>query len=620
MAQVTAKPRPDADTLVESNPGHGVAPVSPAQTRAILPLLAGLLLLIYCVMLVRNLSFGWFNPDVYTDDSYQQIFPFYEVLTPGIFKGDLPYEAMKGYLPPLHYGIGAAITLLTRDPIMTGHWMMLLQILLTAGFLFAAVRSKSAVAPALFAVVWFLHTRHVIQRMTQGLPRGWAAPVLAAFAWLVLTKQHRAILALIIVGCFLHPPSTMIVCVAYGMLVVWECLFGTNKLQAKRKLIELALLAPVAVLLVLAIVKRPPEIGDMVSLTEAESMPSFDRAGGRFPFLPFTPWPEEIARFGFQSILTNFYEPPEGVRDAAPFIILAGLVSLVAVGMFRNRGRKLVTAAAYPIPRELGFLGLAILTVYFLSRQFAFRLYVPDRHLQFPLAIFFIVTFSIGIWRAFHRETDPNSISNEDFRSAGFSTVGFLFLASFIWLCSRDGLQGTANFNSSRAEDGPVFSWVRSHTPTAALIAGHPTFIDATQLLAVRRAYATTETAHPFYREYFDEMMRRLRNTFRGYYAHDAESFLAAFEPDGVDYVIVKRDHFRRTGIMPKFYFKPLGDEVKELTKNLPGRYFLRRVARKVAAGRVDFVPYQDQETFVVDVAKLRQHQRQTDHAHPSKP
>jgi len=37
----------------------------------------------------------WFSPDWATDDSMQQIFPFYKALHPGLFEGDLITKMME---------------------------------------------------------------------------------------------------------------------------------------------------------------------------------------------------------------------------------------------------------------------------------------------------------------------------------------------------------------------------------------------------------------------------------------------------------------------------------------------------------------------------------------------
>ena len=77
---------------------------------------------------------------------------------------------------------------------------------------------------------------------------------------------------------------------------------------------------------------------------------------------------------------------------------MLGIVLLV-----RKKGRKLF------LPLWL-FL-VSIFCVYFASRALAFKLYVPDRHLQYPMTIFWIVAFCIFIWSAFNRSDNLKDTS-----------------------------------------------------------------------------------------------------------------------------------------------------------------------------------------------------------------
>ena len=102
----------------------------PGQNRPVrsprpqfIDLICFLLLLGYCFAFYASVSEYWFNPLWTTDDARQQSFLFHEVYHPGVFDGDLIAESMRLYLPPLHYGINYAITVLTANPILTGHWV-----------------------------------------------------------------------------------------------------------------------------------------------------------------------------------------------------------------------------------------------------------------------------------------------------------------------------------------------------------------------------------------------------------------------------------------------------------------------------------------------------------------
>jgi hypothetical protein len=566
----------------------------------------------YSTIFYNSISAYWFHPAWTTDDALQQVYPFYEALIPGLFDGDLITDVMRGYLAPAHYWLCYGITKLTGDPIMMSHWVMLIQVALTIGFLFAAVRFSAGTVPALFSVVWLLHTRHVMQRLTGGLPRGWGAPIFAAFLYFAFKGNHAGVLATLLLGCLLNPPATMVVAVTYGMVLVWKwcASSGEERTTYTKRFLSYAAASPFLFLVTLAVVYQPPSIGQMVSFDVASTMPEFSRPYGRFPFIPFNPASEEIRVFGLQAFMGRFFTPARMVREWMPHIVLGSLALVVLIGLFRKRKA---------IPSEVLLFGCGSLTVYFLSRILAFRLYVPNRHLQIPLAIFFITAFTIGAWRALHRAGGlvtsgttgsggglDGGVRDSSFKVAWPSAVALSLLAGLVFLGSNLNLMGAMNFNYSLDKKGRVFQWIKSHTPEQALIAGHPTHIDAMQLFAARRAYVTTETTHPFYTRYYAEMKRRTEIALRAHYSASLEELVRMVEPEGVAYFVFKRTDFR-PDVLPKLtFFPPFDVLMKELVSRPPAEYAYRQLPQEVDVERFPFMPFKDRESAVVDIQALR--------------
>ncbi len=580
----------------------------------------GLLLVVYLFAFWDKVSEYWFHTGWTTDDALQQIYPFHKVFHPEIFRGDLITQMMEGYLPPVHYALCYAVTWLTGDPIMMGHWMTLAQLLLTTGFLFGAVRAATGIAPAIFSVIWFMHTRHVVQRITGGLPRGWAAVVFAAFLYYALKKNHKGILITIFLGCLLHPPGTMIVAISYGMFLCFQLLKPATRAEYKKPFITYVVVSPLFLVTTLLVLKHPPEIGTMASYEEAAAMPEFSRPFGRFPFVPLIePW-KEIKSFGFHAFLGRLYNPGQFLRENMAYMVIGILAVLLVAERFRRREL---------IPREVLCFGVASLIVYFLSRQFAFKMYVPNRHLQFPLAMFFITAFTIGVWRSFYRtqsalivearggaaRVGPPAYQNSHRSRAVLSIFGLVALGTFIYLGSGNGLQGTMNFNYASTKKGGLWGWVKKFTPEDSLIAGHPTLIDGVQLFGMRRGYVTTETSHPFYNTYYREMKRRLEITLRAHYAKDLREFLALVEPEGIDYFVFSRKDFYPVALSNAYYFPPFDVMVKELTSGPQERYAYKMLPDAVADKDSPFLMYKDDYSEVVDIKALKAYLAKTNHA-----
>lgn len=572
--------------------------------------------LLYGFFFVKSLSRRWFNPKVTTDDALQQSYMFHEIYNPGIFTGDLITESMLSYLGPVHYWVTYAATYLTADPIMAGHWIMLLQVVITCTAIFFAVQKAAATAPACFAVAWFLHSRHLVQRLTGGLPRGWAAPVLCATICFAIYGKHYAVLLTLLVGCLTNPPSTIIAALFYGLVLCWRSFFvsdstlslaeqGKLRRQTRKHLIQYILLSPCYAGLTYVVTRPPDFFGKMVSYTEALTKPELSMHGGRFALVPFVPAWEEIKAFGFQAFVSAFNDTPEYVFSLMPWVVIALGASFALVAIVQRR----VLA-----PAELMLYLLATLSVYFLSRPLAFHLYIPDRHLKLPLGFFFIVALPVILWRlSLSQRGDAEVKGPTKWIDAGKVLLCFALLSGLIFLGSGTGLRGDANFNVAANRKGQLFEWLKANTPQNSLIAGHPSHVDDTMLFAMRKAYITAETAHPFYEGYYQEAERRLRIVWKAYLATDVQELHQLLEKEGIDYFIYRRNDFRRHMLPQLYYYEPLTSWVRELASRTPEEYAFSKLPWGAAGAANPVMPFRDAQSVVLDVAQLGQHLRERD-------
>jgi len=481
---------------------------------------------------------------------------------------------------------------------------MLIQVVLTVGFLFAAVRRAAGTVPAMVAVAWLLHDRNLMQRLTGGLPRGWAAVIITSYMCFVFRGNHKAILLTILAGCLLNPPATLVVAFAYGMLLVWRSMVTSGQArQAWRgKLLSYLCLSPLFAIVTLMVVHRPAHIGQMVSFEQASQMPEFSRPRGRFPFVPLNPAAEEIRVVGLEAFVNRFYNPPRPFRAIVPYVVLGALSLIALVGAKRRR---------VVIPAEIIMYGLGALTVYFLSRILAFRLYVPNRHLQIPMAIFFITAFCIGAWRAFHAgkgdaTAQPGTLQDSRLRCSWASTAVLAAVMGLVFYGSGLGLRGAANFNYSADKKGKVFEWIKTQTPLTAAVAGHPTHIDGVFLFGMRRGFITTETGHPFYVRYNEEVQRRNAISLRAHYAKTLPELVTLLEPEDITYFVFRRSDFRPGAMAELNFFPPLDGLMKQLGSRPLEDYAYSQLPKKVDLANYPFVPFVDEQSTIVDVQALK--------------
>ena len=561
--------------------------------------LSALVCLTYACLLIRNIGPYWFDSRWTTDDALQQLFPFHAVTHPHLFAGDLVYEAMRGYLAPLHYALGATLTYLTKSPIMTGHWVMLVQFTLSAWCLFLAVKSACQLpgrswwygaAPAFFALFWFMHSRQLVQRMTGGLPRGWAPVILCAYLLFVIRGNHRAVIAVLAAGCLLNPPAAFLACAAYGLYLLVQVLRRDTRPAFLKPFLTFALAAPLLAALTLYVTARPAHIGRVATLEEARALPEFQRNGGRFAFLPFEPVAVELRKYSFRAFESKMHKagPRVKARVAAAACLLLCLCIAAALRL---------RAQIIPLP-VLIFAAAAIL-VYLISRPLAFRLYVPDRHLTYPLGIFFVIGLSSGVWKLFARRRA------QDRYAACFGAGALAVIALMFFLAHGSGLQpgkrGMANFNYHDTLRGGAFNWIRAQTPETALFAGEPTFLDPIQLYGMRKGYVTSETWHPFYGAYNAEMKRRLDIVLRAVYARDAREFVRKLRAEKIAYFVFDRRMFRPQGLKKAGYLEPFDALVRELAGAAPAEYVFYKLPRE----NKKVVPYADARALVVNVEEF---------------
>lgn len=536
------------------------------------------LLLAYFVLFVQSVQPRWFNPGFATEDAFQQWFPFQEVLTPGRHAADLPYQAMRSYLMPLHWQLGALVTRITGDPVMGAHWIMLVQVLLTGCFIWLCVRRLSSRWAAHLALLWFLHSRPVLERMAGGLPRGWMAPLCAALLWCLITNRRSAAFVVLACAAFLNPPAAAVCALTWVLWIVWGRLRGCGNVTDRGILTAVVLIALVAAPAWWCS-KPPPSVGSMISLSQARDMPEFQRGSGRFKFLPFRPVHEEFS-FAVSRVFAAPAHAPSVFAARNSVWLVLGLMVVLSILAARRRevlwGSPLVCLAA------------SSLALYFLARVLAFHLYVPNRYLMLPWAVFFLVALPAGVWR-YCRGRDFSAF------------LAMALLGALVWAGSGSGLKGPAGLTARRPSPD-LYRVLAGRIAPDALVAGNPEAFAGVALFSNRRLFVSSEVAHPFYQDYYREMKRRLLVVWSAVYSRDLDKFMQTLQTEGVTHFIFRRGDYKPAALTRPQTFQPVGNTVRELAGHPAGDFVYSRFIKDAQA---EFVVYQDQKVVVVDVQKM---------------
>ena len=559
-------------------------------------------LALYVVLLVHSLSRFWFNPFMMNDDGYQQLFPLNRVLDSTLYQNDLVYVAMRSYLPPLHYLVAATFTYLTKSPILAGHWVMLLQLILTCIPLFFVVRKWSGLNAALFSLLWFLHSDQLLNQFVSGLPRGWLGPAVALSLFATILESSIRAYVILLAVALLTPVGGFLGCVVYSIYVLLNS-FQNGRFKIRRELLGWFLAGIVIAGAVALTISRPPEIGAMISWAEASRSPAFSKVGGRFPFLPFDHPLTEISRFGFEFLVRI-----NGAQHLpwSPLFFLIPLVLTLITLLLGICSQRHTDGA-----RSLITFGLAVLLSYSLSRIFAFHLYVPNRYLSLPLNLFFIVSLSCGLgWLGEYLSKKLSA--NASYRSFG-NYAPFISAGTVLYLLLGSGLGHHATFDINLKRHDTVFDFIASNTPSSAVIAGSPTYLDPLPLLGKRSAYVTTETAHPFYKTYYQEISRRLYKVYAAYYAKNIPDLLDVVKGERITHILFNSEDFREESLKKASYNRPFDAFVRTRAQEALKESAYREIQNLTPTERAKFVVYQDSKSLLVDLALLDQY------THPSR-
>jgi len=539
----------------------------------------------YLILFWRSVSFAFFNDSATTDDAFQQVFPFNEVLVPGRFSSDLTYQAMRGYLMPLHWLLGAVFTRLCGDAVMASQCMTILQYFLLALFIWLSVRKLSHYAVANFALIWLFHSRILIDRLAGGLPRGWLGVISATIVWAIVCDKPKFALLIVCAAPFLSPPAAALSGLTFGGWLLYKILSSSDNKIYQKALLQAGLILPLVALVTLYCIKRPDSVGPMVSLSVASKMPDFQRGTGRFKLLPFASVLEDLSGSGMRAFVVRPRSPDDLLRRYALAIVLLGMAGLsIAAGV---RSKKIWEPG-------LIILWASSFAIYLLAREFAFYLYVPNRYLLFPWAVFFIVSLPSAVWN--FCEASPGA-GRDDWRGM----LSLLLIGVFVWRCDPKGLDGRAGFSNKRP-DPDFYRVIDQKLPPDAVLAGNPEAFPGVPLYSKRRLLVSSEVSHPFYPVYYAEMTRRLKIAWASVYARSRDQFVDALKKEGVGYFIFKKSDYTIKKLGHAVTFQPLGAYVKNLS-NFPGEQFFYTQLMKSTAR--DFVVYEDKRVVLVDLSKL---------------
>ncbi|MFH0964500.1 MAG: hypothetical protein V2A58_10875 [Planctomycetota bacterium] len=401
------------------------------------------------------------------------------------------------------------------------------------------------------------------EALAGGLPRSFALPVVLAFLYYLLAGNDLGALVTLVVGAGFYPPAFAVCFAGYGLSVLADAA-RLERSETVRRMWRLGLVAIVCLLVLLPSVVKPDFVGHVVSLEKARSMPEFGPKGRWAGHLPFERLDRILVRqipVAFRAVGRPLNEGilafSEAFHPVPLFWVVVSVTSLLAAGAGGAVGR-------------MGLFGAASAVVYVAAQCLGYRLFHPSRMVIFAWPVLVGTMCCLGIARLPVWRGKPGMV---DFRLLGV----------FALLLSRMVAYGTGADLTVRdlgcidcRDRAGLYEFFRG-TRKDALIAGDPYELDNVMSFSARKAYVTYESAHSLYDRYYAEIKRRFEALHRGYFATDPKDLLEFVSSEGIDYLLVNREHFEYGGALYQL-FEPIDSALRERLEGVgEGSFVLSR-------------------------------------------
>lgn len=481
---------------------------------------------------------GFLGSFVINDDARQQLYWMQRWIDPGLYPPSLLNDYAEAYVP---WGVKALyrVCALFTDPLRASLWIsgaLFVAQCVLLGLLAARVAGRRAFAAGV-AMGWLMP--FFLENISGGLSRGFASPLLAGFCLSMLSGGRGMAFTLAAQALFI-PYIFMPCALAVLLRKGYALASGSGPVWPDGRKAWVALACCAAAVGAFSLAYSAKGFGPLVSLAETAGRPEFGPQGR----LDLVPLPHPFLDF--------VYYPFERIGMFKEWGLAGGIASLVLLApalWLGGRGVNWRGLARSLSP--LGWTALAFLAFYVVSRALAFKLFVPDRYVQYPVNLLYALLLAACAASAVARlGRGPR--------------LGAALLALALLLGALR-LSGVSLYDYSA--QAPLYAAVEAATPKDAVIAGHPETMDNVMTFAHRNAYATFELAHPWSRGYWVEFEKRLDAFFAAYYARDEAAVIDFARRSGVDFLLVEPDRLAPAALSKSAFFEPFGSRIRQLTQ-----------------------------------------------------
>jgi hypothetical protein len=512
------------------------------------------------------------NPYVINDDVRQQIYWMQQWTDPELFQDDLLSSYAKNYVP---WGVQAIYYLASplMNPVQFSKVLAGVLYIVTAAFLFGlALQFRNEMA-ALAVVCAFFFFSTFMRKISGGLSQSFAFPLLASYLFFLARENLWACAVVILLESVLNPYIFLLCLVTHAIFLarIYGPAFfmrfgGFLSANARRGatdgptaavisptshpacanesrisfvrllLLNLPIIAGVALIFMKYVYLKPSEFGDIVTWATMADKIEYT-AAGRYGILPGPSLISEIMR-PWAFVLGEEVYPMLGW-------VVALLVAAISIYAF-TRPDKDVDMSGF---RVFGYLLPASFILYLLSYMMLMKLFLPRRYVEFSLNIFYCVAMGVSITVALqHLGLKRKTL-----------LVGMVILV--VLGAARNWHVGIYDYS----EYASLYKFLES-TPKTSLVAGNPELMDNVPTFARRKAFVTYELSHTWSDKYWDVVKGRTFDLYRAYYSDDPQEIRSFGNRYGIDYLVVRDEDFSPKSLQnDRIYFEPFNGFIHRL-------------------------------------------------------
>jgi len=464
----------------------------------------------------------WLSPYLFDGDAQQHVWWTYRWSDPELFPNDPIYRFFS--LPifaPLGYQAiyRALVPSVDAEKLSKALPVPLMVFVVLACFVtFRRWCKGEWLGPTLAT---FLFVLICTRYLRGGLPRSFAMPVVAAFAWLSTSRRVWPLGVGLLIAVLFYPPPVTVLGLTSLAIIVWRRRQGDLAMKDLAAYGAITILAA-GVFLACYVVAKPKWVGHRPTAEQARSMPEFftEEGGGhgRGAMLGTSP-----VEFYLTSQRTGL-----GTRTLYLMPLLVLGVAVAACRRFRD-----------PVPPLIPGMIVASLALFVAAHILLPKLFYPNRHVRYTMPVPILGLTALAVtWLA-------GSVVS---RRPGARSLGrrywWLALLPFVLLAAyriAGAVHAARTLPAPDPSQVAVIEFCRQ-TPKDTLFAGLPSQMDPIPLLARRSVLASYETALPQYMGYYDLVLARMQDELRLLYATTWQQALDVAGKYRVGYVIVPRN------------------------------------------------------------------------------